>query len=240
MIIDKVMIAGMDDKTSITELEKIKEEFPFVEWGVLFSKNKVGTARYPSLEYIDRLTKSKCGFMSAHFCGEYPREILEQGDLSEICALSPQFGAIQLNYNFERSKKWKRRHISKLLNNSFDIGVDVIFQMNKSNAPLVKKLPTKLPMRSIIRVLHDASGGRGTEIESLEAPTWENYTGFAGGINPVNIVKTSRTIIDNPSDKRVWLDLESGVRTDDEFDLDKVRDLLANVEPFITEYNESN
>lgn len=228
------MIAGMDDNTSIPELEKIKAEFPFVEWGVLFSKNKVGTARYPSLKYIDRLCKSNNGTMSAHFCGAYPREILEQGSFTELINLSIVFDSIQLNYNFGRSKKWNKINISKLLNNSFDVGVDIIFQMNKSNRRLVEEIVRYNTLtHKPVRVLHDASGGRGTEIQNIDAPVWDNYTGFAGGINPDNVVAIAQKIIDNPATDTVWLDLESGVRTDNEFDLDKVRDLLTKVKPFI-------
>ena len=133
MKINKVMIAGMEDSTSILGLEKLKEKFPFVEWGVLFTKNKAGRARYPSIEYINEFCNSNTGDMSAHFCGAYPREILEQGEFEELVTLNEKFNAVQLNYNFDRRQKyWKFINVLKFIRACGNINIDVILQNNKS------------------------------------------------------------------------------------------------------------
>jgi phosphoribosylanthranilate isomerase len=56
--------------------------------------------------------------------------------------------------------------------------------------------------------------------------------GFAGGIGPDNVKRVIREIsakVDAP----FWIDMESGVRTDDRFDLNKVRRVLETAAPFV-------
>lgn len=55
-----------------------------------------------------------------------------------------------------------------------------------------------------------------------------DYQGFAGGLNPENILERKEEI-DILWEKDYWLDMESGVRTDDWFDLDKVEDICKKV-----------
>lgn len=61
------MIAGADNETSIKDLERLKKDYPFVEWGILFTKHKSGRDRYPSPEWIWELDDADVGNMSAHF-----------------------------------------------------------------------------------------------------------------------------------------------------------------------------
>ena len=207
MNIDKVMIAGIDNNTPITELERLTEQYPFVEWGVLFSKHKMGQKRYPSLDKIQEFCDASIGYMSAHFCGAYPREILEKGEFNEVVKLNSKFDSIQLNYNFSRSKKWDLGNLTDLLK----ITDSVILQQNKSNESYLKSILYS----GQIRYLYDASGGRGTEIKHIQTPKWLNYTGYAGGIKTHNVEAICRKIINNKDNRKVWIDLESGAR--DEF-----------------------
>jgi hypothetical protein len=82
-------------------------------------------------------------------------------------------------------------------------------------------------------ILIDPSGGRGI------SPVWRDVRreidakvatdvrlGYAGGIRPDNVEYALETIDAAPS---AWIDMESGVRTDDRFDLSKVRDVLEKV-----------
>ena len=49
----------------------------------------------------------------------------------------------------------------------------------------------------------------------------------AGGFNPENVADKLRYLLTNDEVGDFWIDMESGVRTDDWFDLDKVRRVLA-------------
>jgi hypothetical protein len=62
--------------------------------------------------------------------------------------------------------------------------------------------------------------------------------GYAGGISPDNVEKKLRTLLEYDSDERFWIDMETRVRTEDEWlDLDKVERVLEICDPIIKEYN---
>jgi len=50
MKINKLTITGADDATNQDSLLDFSNNFGFVEWGILFSKTKLGEKRYPTLE----------------------------------------------------------------------------------------------------------------------------------------------------------------------------------------------
>lgn len=232
MKIDKVMIAGVDNDTPIEELERLTEKYPFVEWGVLFSKHKMGQKRYPDLNYIHQLCKAEVGLMSAHFCGAYPREILEKGDISEASHWGAYFESIQLNYNFSRSSKWSWENFHRITD---ELAVDVILQHNRSNAPYLKHKEF-LTSNPHLRFLYDASGGRGTEIKHIENPLWNNYTGYAGGIHKDNVERLCKIIKKKPSLRTVWIDLESGARDENNrFSIKNAETILGRASKYVSE-----
>jgi len=40
MKINKITITGADDRTKISDLVQLQKDYPFVEWGILFSKEQ--------------------------------------------------------------------------------------------------------------------------------------------------------------------------------------------------------
>ncbi|MBC8135334.1 MAG: hypothetical protein H8F28_05525 [Fibrella sp.] len=80
--------------------------------------------------------------------------------------------------------------------------------------------------------MHDASGGRGIA-GSFQKPVNSDFVGFAGGIRPENIREKLEQIEDLGFDNPFWIDLESGIRTENVFDLEKVERLLRTVKPFV-------
>lgn len=50
--------------------------------------------------------------------------------------------------------------------------------------------------------------------------------GYAGGFNPDNVAEKLSFLMENSQVGDFWIDMESGVRTDDWFDTDKVRRVL--------------
>lgn len=218
MKINKVTITGADDKTDIKDLVVLTEKYPFVEWGILFSNSR-GKQRYPSENWVKEVTKLNLP-LSAHFCGWWARQVLEEGNYSLI-EQAEGFSRIQLNYNFARSRGWKLKDLIEWAEES---PKDIILQLNKSNKPIISDLePPKA-----INFLYDASGGRGTVIGAIEPPMDGSYTGYAGGLSVENIDHICKLITesDDGEDTEVWIDLESGARTNDEFDLTKVEEIL--------------
>ena len=57
------------------------------------------------------------------------------------------------------------------------------------------------------------------------------YVGFAGGIGPANtqdVLNQVRALM-----RPYWIDMETGVRTDNAFDVAKVEAVLRAAEPFV-------
>jgi phosphoribosylanthranilate isomerase len=227
MRIDRLTITGPDDKTNIKDLIDLSEAYPFVEWGILFSKNRTGTHRYPNDSWIKEVVNHDMK-LSAHFCGWWAKQVLENTNYDLIKDLHQGFERIQLNYNFGRSTGWD---LGRLLSTLEDINsVNVILQNNKSNNSII--MEADIPNN--VHVLFDASGGRGTEIKEIRPTIKGLYTGYAGGLNPENIDNICQIIGEVDDDNLAWIDLESGVRTNNEFDLSKVEDILGTVSKYIT------
>ena len=77
--------------------------------------------------------------------------------------------------------------------------------------------------------MFDTSCGRGLEISNIETPYENVYTGYAGGISVDNIENVCENITSHKDNSFVWIDMESGVRTNDEFDIDKVNKVIEKV-----------
>jgi hypothetical protein len=215
MQVDKITFTGADDNTSLLDLSNISKLCPFVELGILFSKSKEGQSRYPSQSKRDYFAAMGIP-MSAHFCGWYSKEVLEKSNYKIMEGLEG-FQRIQINYNFSNSIGWDVRPL-------LDWAVihpekSIIFQVNKANQKTIDFIDgSDIPEN--IHFLYDSSGGRGSVIGEIK-PTYKNYTGYSGGLNPDNIESVVKLISDYPNPRRVWVDMESGVRTGDHFDIDK-------------------
>lgn len=59
MEIKIVTITGADDNTNHSDMINISKDFPFVEWGILFSSSRQGSERYPSIEWVNELMNVK-------------------------------------------------------------------------------------------------------------------------------------------------------------------------------------
>lgn len=225
MKINRVTITGADNETKYVDLLSMQKLYPFVEWGILFSK-KEGSQRFPSQDIIKKFTSLN---LSAHFCGWYSKEVLQNQNFDLIRNLGSDFKRVQLNYNFKFSKGWDLKPVLEFCNNYKE--KSIIFQYNKSNKDILDEFQTnKLP--SNIHFLYDSSGGRGTVIENIQ-PTFKNYTGYSGGLD-VNNVESICENITKSGTGDVWIDMESGVRTNNEFDMSKVEKVLQKTSFFIS------
>lgn len=75
----------------------------------------------------------------------------------------------------------------------------------------------------------DRSGGRGVRGEFAPMPGCK--VGYAGGIGPDNVVEVLDRL--ETFGHTYWIDMESGVRTADQFDLHKVWRVLDLAAPFV-------
>lgn len=220
MKISKVTITGLDTIAEIERVLQLQKEFPFVEWGILFSSNLKGKNRYPSAHVIEQIIKFDIR-LSAHFCGAWSKKVLENNNFDVIKHLSDNFKRVQVNYNFNNNQKWNLIPLSVFAHENRNR--EIILQYNENNKQVIDEFKGDFPEN--INIVHDTSGGRGMEIKEV-LPPFENFTGYAGGITDSNIDNICKMITEYPDDSKVWIDMESGVRTDDIFDLNKVNTVL--------------
>lgn len=209
-----ITFTGVDERTSIQELREISQEFSWkVEFGILFSENKQGKApRYPSIDFVKSIRGQDFGDIgfAAHLCGKYTQTIMD-GDFPNIPINLHMFDRIQINHS-KPSPANIRAFASQYQN------CDVIAQWRN---------PIEFEPFDEFSWLYDPSGGRGEKPEGWPMhPGGGRLVGYAGGINPDNVLQTLMQI---DCEHDYWIDMESGVRTDDWFDLNKVRSVCKQV-----------
>lgn len=234
-MIDKVTLTGADDSIHVNDLLILAEDYPFVEFAILFSSKRQGSERYPSLVWVDELlTISDKLNLSAHLCGDYAREVVSGSYKGKECLnwLSPFFKRFQINYNFEHGYA----HNMILFNETvYEYPKnDFILQWNKSNKRVcetyaIEEIPN-------LNFLYDASGGRGTKSHVLDRPIRNHYTGYAGGISPENIIDICHSVNGASGKNNVWIDMETHIRSNNDklFDFSKCNEVLAKSERFVT------
>ncbi len=199
-----ITLTGADDTISPLDLASISKDYPFVEWGILFSANKQGQNRYPSNSWLEKLDKSTNNF-SAHLCGSYARNYLIGKDSISVDG----FKRVQLN-------------ISPYLNDSLDILKNTLSKINQEYIIQSRDFHLEWATNlAKVSVLLDKSGGRGLfNIEDLLVKPNPNYPcGYAGGLSINNLAFVMEKVSEIAENHPIWFDMESSLRTDDVFDL---------------------
>lgn len=212
-------ITGADDAVNPRDMVELSAEFPFLEWGILLSQTRMGTTRYPCPTWIyglyDWCERLK---LSAHLCGQLARDTA-MGVFDRD--LVPIFGRFQIN-GYEDS------YCVGVTDLSLDFPVEFILQCRSEEDLLV--FADHILTMGRASVLFDPSGGRGLAPFAWPVAPPQTKIGFAGGINPENVEAVIGEIVAaNPTLPSFWIDMESGVRTDDRLDLAKVRDVCRRV-----------
>jgi hypothetical protein len=198
-----VTMTGIDERTDLDRVLTLSARFP-VEWAILMSPDLQGShPRFPGHETIDAF-RSMPVRKAVHLCGVHAKEIMAGGEpVVDVTG----FDRAQINH---------RRPIAELVAGfAFRRGVQGIMQSRS----------LEFPDAPGVQMLFDRSGGQGRL--PLEWPIHPGHlVGIAGGISPATIGTVLGTIPEGP----VWLDMETGVRTDDDLlDLDKVEAVLVAV-----------
>lgn len=241
MKLSNVTISSTDDTVKQECLFNLSALYPFAEWGILFSRKRIGTARYPSAYWLSVLNclnnrhiidgQPKINF-SAHLCGAYAREFLMGDDIcvQEIGKAWKMFDRVQIN-TIGASQPYHKIKLLKLLGKYED--KQFIIQVNSQNEGLVDYL--MLNAGKNISLLYDCSGGNGKLPEEWPYPN-ENYKcGYAGGLTPDNIGQQLKVFEEMaPGKTSIWVDMESGIRSNDDrlFDLDKVQSVFKKCEKY--------
>ncbi len=245
MKLTRVTITGADDGVSPADLISLSREFPFVEWAILGSKTRRGTPRYPTDHWMDGWMEARLGepvdfHWAVHLCGELSRRALSacqrvRGWLHTLARPAYSTPRAQLN-------GFSEYRLPMLALAEQMPGWEFILQCeNFAATHEAEKLHQQHPNVSI---LWDASGGRGIDDgwDDIPCPTSADGPryGWAGGVTVENIESKIEKVLtqnDLPAlrDAEFWLDLESGCRTEERFDLNKARRILELAKPFVSE-----
>lgn len=239
MKITKVTVTGADDSVSPRSLIEIAEEFPFVEFGILLSKNQLGCTRFPSADWLLALqvvcnSLPKFGLnLSGHICGRWVREILlgrwPDDEFTEL--LGPDFydlfGRWQLNTHGV-AHEWRPEFISSLERRPGTM----IFQYDRANNEMLKAAIESGAEN--IAALFDLSHGAGELPDFWPGLLPGISCGYAGGLSPENVHHQCTQIQLSVRDASIWIDAETHLRMESGrfFDLNKVTEFLRAAQPF--------
>lgn len=219
-------MTGADDAVDSNDLVALGREFPFVEWAILWMPERAGTRRFPTMGWIENFKKTcKDSHTSLHLCG---RAFLDFADGRKGTGMDG-FKRIQLNLQFDNAgNKCDLAKLAAQVKAHPDVQFILQYTPDKKETllPLFKDISNHA-------LLFDASAGTGTSPEKWDPPVEGHACGYAGGLGPDNIgenLKMLARIL--PAGYTTWIDMESKVRTDDAFDLKKVRRVLESVKNF--------
>jgi len=239
MILDRVTVTGADNSIHPNDLVDLSKRFPFVEWGILLSKSQEGSKRFPTVEWIDRLLEvAVLEFpdsvkLSGHLCGAWVRDLCRGGSAFSIDrpSLSHCFDRLQLNFHAEAHEINPDAFVAGLRNLEPEQGF--IFQFDDVNNAL---LDAARQAGIQAAPLFDTSGGAGVLPGTWPKPVGE-YCGYAGGLSPENLDAQLRLIDQVADTARVWIDVETRVRSNDDaqFDLGLVERFLLMAKPWVAE-----
>lgn len=227
-----VTVTGADDSTDINWMARLSEKAPFVEWGILLSASSMGSARFPTKTWMQRLQKVKDRnpnmMLSAHLCGRWVRDFC-LGKITidqEVLEIMPMFSRLQLNFHaFAHDVR-----LPDLIKAVYSLPVpQVILQLDGVNDDLLVKA-REAGLNAV--GLFDLSGGNGILPEQW--PFREHFAGYAGGLSAENIIEQILKI-EQVCKNDAWIDAETRLRTTDDKELVQasVESFLKNSKPWV-------
>ena len=219
-MLKKVTFTGIDARTKAAELIALYREFPFIEFGFLVSDSLTGknrNPRYPAQVILKAYKKAKLP-MALHLCGKVAMDVVKKDDWGTVYRMMgeymPLFDRIQINAA-------QARHILPSI--TLPEGKQIILQTHDGNDTMWEQYGS-MPN---VTAFQDNSGGTGKFENTWRAPLGE-FFGYGGGLSPENVVEAVRGIQEVcPTD--FWIDMESGVRTNDWFDVKKCREVCEQL-----------
>ena len=222
-MIERVTFTGVDEHSDVERMTRIAGVHRFAEFAVLAGSSTGQHPRFPSLTTIERFREhaSSNGLHAAiHLCGRLARAVRD-GDLTTATTLGRGFERMQINLPRENRAAGAAR-ASEL---AAATGCRIIVQHDGPWSATPRRDDDHL------EYLFDASGGRGEEAFGRwpQPPAGSTQRwGYAGGVGPETIHQ-ALAFAGRHEESRLWFDMESGVRTQEVFDLDKVEQVCERV-----------
>lgn len=198
-------ITGIDERTKLFDIVRLIEQYPWLEIGLLYTATPEGRNRYPSWYWLVDTASALANRCALHVCGRGARAKLFDGGL---VAVTQHAARIQINGAIEPS------------------ALQGFCQVFRRHALITQDTEHNRMLRFVEMENHalliDGSGGRGISPTAWSQPaTWKDV-GFAGGLGPDNLA-TELPKIASVARGDWWVDMETGVRTDDWFDIEKAK-----------------
>jgi hypothetical protein len=244
MKLQHITFTGIDAKTDIKALTEIQREFPIAEFGVLTSYhwNENGN-RYLDPALVKNLRGQGLN-LALHICGSAAHDAaLGKWEYIDETIFAPSapvgielFKRVQLNLA-ERKDNPDYCWIPLIFGQELIVQQRAELELPLFENTLKKWKAKPFPHRDTISALLDSSGGRGIDTPLKVWPS-SGKIGYAGGFNPDNVEEKLSFLMNHVTQGMFWIDMESGVRTDDWFDIDKVYKVLQICKPIIEKYKE--
>lgn len=229
----KISITGADDLVNIDSLNSFVTAYPQLELAILYFPEKESHPRNPGKQWRNKffsvIPKKNTAI---HLCGQEVFETILSNDFehSEVFKELKKTERIQININ-ARKDIFSHEDIQKIYTVLLSHNFTLILQYHNRSKDWILPYISEKKLDNV-HILLDASLGKGVTPDIFEVPEQLRHLdypiGFAGGLNPENISKV-HTQVKSIGLNKYWLDLESGVRTDNVFDLDKFQKLCKSV-----------
>ena len=197
-----ITVTGIDERTDLGLLEGLGG----VEIGILYSATPEGRNRYPRKKWIVNAVH-RLPRVAIHICGRKARQELSENLLHDLVGPAKR---IQINGGMRRIDLY-----------SFCVQFErhtIITQHNRANDHLLSYI--NAPNHAI---LIDASGGRGIAPKDWTRPDTPYQVGYAGGLGPENLSKELKRIRQTSAGSW-WVDMESSLRVNDWFSVEKAKE----------------
>jgi hypothetical protein len=230
-LLRRISLTGADDAVSLEDLRILSAAYARVEWALLYVPHAEGKPRNPTRSWREAFFAAGLGSRAAvHLCGEQAFRELLAGELPSDILKADR---LQLNIN-ARKRDFTDAEVLEVFRTALELGPSLILQYHPDSAALIERAIAECPVafRHRLHVLMDASRGTGVVPDIWSAPSSLDgaYCGFAGGLGPDNIADVATQL--SRRGVPYWLDMESGLRTENQFDMAKVRAVLARTDPF--------
>jgi hypothetical protein len=229
-LIERVSLTGADDRTELSRLIDLTARYPRVEWALLYVPHNEGAPRNPQRAWREAFFAHLADYSAVHLCGALAFEQLLQGTLPADILEAPR---LQLNIN-ARKPDFSDEQVLEVYARALALGPEIILQYHPQSASLIEGFALSTPQvdRERLHILMDASRGTGLTPQKWSQPERldEFFVGYAGGIGPENINAVLQDVA--ALGRPCWVDMESGIRSDNQFDADKAEAVLRAAAEF--------
>lgn len=199
-----IAFTGVDSLECISGMRELSRHYP-IEWGVLVDDAKVDDILFANIDVRAGLLETQGLRYAAHVCGEQASLIASSPEKASINLAG--FQRLQVNHGFSGS-------------NAEQVENCIRFGRAQTIRTMLQTL-NSFPDDCRLDWLYDTSFGTGKSPDHWPTlPIGGPFCGYSGGIRAENVSEIL-SAINAPSGSQYFIDMESGVRTNGRFDLQK-------------------